>query len=92
MGCSGKKQTVGLRGGLNHPTTYDHFHLLIVSKVKVKERLDRNLLSAKFFHKMLYHQTTTKQIKISELKNEHCSIRKSFGIKNVLQKTAMVQE
>ena len=73
-------------------TTYDHSHLLIVNKVKVKQRLDRNLLSAKNFHKMPYHQTTTNQAKINELRTITCSIRKNFGIKNVLQITAMIQE
>ena len=41
---------------------------------------------------MLYHQTTTDQAKINELKTIPCSIRKSFGIKNLLQITAMIQE
>ena len=40
---------------------------------------------------MLY-QTTTDQTKINELKTIPCSVRKSFGMKNVLQKTAMIQE
>ena len=39
---------------------------------------------------MLYHQTTTNQAKTNELKNIPCSIRKYFGIKNVLQITAMI--
>ena len=37
---------------------------------------------------MLYHQTATNQTKTNELKTIDCSIRKSFGIKNVLQITA----
>ena len=41
---------------------------------------------------MPYRQTTTNQTKINELKTIPCSIRKSFGIKNVLQITAMIQE
>ena len=41
---------------------------------------------------MLDHQTTTNQIKINELKTITSSIRKNFGIKNVLQITAMIQE
>ena len=36
--------------------------------VEKKLTLDKNLLSAKYFHKMLYHQTTTNQTKINELK------------------------
>ena len=39
---------------------------------------------------MLYHQTTINQTKINELKTVPCSI--SFGIKNVLQITVMIQE
>ena len=41
---------------------------------------------------MLYRQTTTNQTKINKLKAAPCSIRKSFGIKNVLEITAMIQE
>ena len=41
---------------------------------------------------MLYHQTATNQTKINELKTIPYSIRKGFGIKNVLQITAMIQE
>ena len=41
---------------------------------------------------MLYHQTPLNQTKINELKTIPCSIRTSFGIKNVLQTTAMIQE
>ena len=41
---------------------------------------------------MLYRQTTTNQTKINKLKAVPCSIRKSFGIKNVLEITAMIQE
>ena len=36
--------------------------------VEKKLTLDKNLLSAKYFHKMLYHQITTNQTKINELK------------------------
>ena len=39
---------------------------------------------------MLYHQTTTNQTKTNELKTIPYSIRKSFGMKNVLQITAMI--
>ena len=41
---------------------------------------------------MLYRQTPINQTKINELKTIPCSIRKSFGIKDVLQTTAMIQE
>ena len=41
---------------------------------------------------MLYYQTTANQAKINELKAIPCSIKKSFGIKNVLQITVMIQE
>ena len=41
---------------------------------------------------MLYHQSSTNQTKINELKTMHCSIRESFGTKNVLQITTMIQE
>ena len=41
---------------------------------------------------MLYHKTAANQTKINELKNIPCSIRKSFGINNILQITAMIQE
>ena len=41
---------------------------------------------------MPYRQTTTSQTKINELKTIPCLIRKSFGIKIVLQITAMIQE
>ena len=34
--------------------------------------LDKNLLSAKYFHKVLYHQTTKNQGKINELKITLC--------------------
>ena len=57
---------------------------------KVREKnltSDRNLLSAKYFHKMLYHQTTTNQIKINELKIVLCYkyelTRPSKGIVNL---------
>ena len=36
--------------------------------VEKKSTLDKNLLWAKYFHKMLYHQITTNQTKINELK------------------------
>ena len=41
---------------------------------------------------MLYHQAVTNQTKMNELKTIPCSIRKSFGIKNVLEITAVIQE
>ena len=37
-----------------------------------KLTLDKNLLSAKYFHKVLYHQTTKNQGKINELKITLC--------------------
>ena len=52
----------------------------------VKKRQDRNLLSAKYFRKMLYHQTVTEQTKINELKTIRCYkhelMRPSKGIIN----------
>ena len=49
--------------------------------------LDKNLLWAKYFHKMLYHQTTKNQAKISELKIILCYkyelTRPSKGIINL---------
>ena len=52
--------------------------------VEKKLTLDKNLLSAKYFHKMLYHQTTTNQTKINELKIILCYkyelMRQSKGI------------
>ena len=39
-----------------------------VKTKSVKQRLDRNLLSAKYFHKIIYRQTTTNQTKINEWK------------------------
>ena len=36
--------------------------------VEKKLTLDKNLLSAKYFHKILYHQITTNQTKTNELK------------------------
>ena len=45
--------------------------------------MDKNLLSAECSHKMLYHQTTTNQTKINELKTIPHSTRKNDGIKNV---------
>ena len=41
---------------------------------------------------MLYQQPTTNQTKLNESKTIPCSIRKNFGIKNVLQTTPMIQE
>ena len=40
--------------------------------VEKKFTLDKNILPAKYFHKMLYHQTTTNQTKINELKITLC--------------------
>ena len=49
--------------------------------------LDKNLFLAKYFHKMLYHQTTTNQTKINELKIILCYkcelMRPSKGITNL---------
>ena len=39
---------------------------------------------------MLYHQDVTNQTKMNELKTIPCSIRKSLGIKNVLEITAVI--
>ena len=39
-----------------------------VKFIERKLTLDKNLSSAKYFHKMLYHQTTTNQTNINELK------------------------
>ena len=41
---------------------------------------------------MLYHQATTNQRKINELKTIPCSIRESLSKENVLQITEMIQE
>ena len=55
----------------------------------VEEKLTfyKNLFSAKYFQKMLYHQTTTKQTKINELKIVLCYkselMRQSKGIINL---------
>ena len=53
----------------------------------VELTLDKNLLSAKYFHKMLYHQTTTNQTKKNELKTIPCYkyelMRPSKGIVNL---------
>ena len=55
--------------------------------VEKKLTLDKNLFSAKYFHKMLYHQTTTNQTKINELKIMLCYkcelMRPSKGIINL---------
>ena len=55
--------------------------------VEKKLTLDKNLFSAKYFHKMLYHQTTTNQTKINELKIILCYkcelMRPSKGIINL---------
>ena len=52
-----------------------------------KLSLDKNLFSAKYFHKILYHQTTTNQTKINELKITLCYkcelMRPSKGIINL---------
>ena len=45
--------------------------------------LDKNLLSAKYFPNMFYHQTTTNQTKISELKIKCELMRPSTGIINL---------
>ena len=55
--------------------------------VDKKLTLDKNLSLAKYFHKMLYHQTTTNQTKINELKIILCYkcelMRPSKGIINL---------
>ena len=55
--------------------------------VEKKLTLDKNLLSAKYFHKVLYHQTTTNQTKINELRITLCCkcelTRPSKGIINL---------
>ena len=55
--------------------------------IKKKLTLDKNILSAKYFHKMLYHQNTTNQTEINELKIVLCYQRKlmrpSKGIINL---------
>ena len=40
--------------------------------VEKKLTLDKNILSTKYFPKMLYHETTTNQTKINELKIIRC--------------------
>ena len=40
--------------------------------VDKKLTLDNNFFSAKYFHKILYHQTTTNQTKINELEITLC--------------------
>ena len=40
--------------------------------IKKSQTPDENLLLAKYFHEMLYHQTTTNQAKINELKIIPC--------------------
>ena len=55
--------------------------------VEEKLTFDKNLFSVKYFQKMLYHQTTTKQTKINELKIVLCYkselMRQSKGIINL---------
>ena len=55
--------------------------------VEKRLTLDKNLLLAKYFHKMLYHQTTSNQTKINELKIILCYkcelMRPSKGIINL---------
>ena len=55
--------------------------------VEKKLTSDKNLFPAKCFHKMLYHQTTTNQTKINELKIILCYkcelMRPSKGITNL---------
>ena len=61
--------------------------------VEKKLTLDKNLFSAKYFHKMLYHQTTTNQTKINELKIILCCkcemMRPSKGIINLANRRTM---
>ena len=64
--------------------------------VEKKFTLDKNILPAKYFHKMLYHQTTTNQTKINELKIMLCYnynyelMRPSKGIINLANLRTMV--
>ena len=55
--------------------------------VEKKLTSDKNLFSAKYFHKMLHHQTTRNQTKINELNIVHCYnyelMRPSKGIINL---------
>ena len=55
--------------------------------VEKKLTLDKNLLSAKYFHKILYYQTTTNQTKINKLKITLCykceRMRPSKGVINL---------
>ena len=55
--------------------------------VEKKLTFDKNLLLAKYFNKMLYHQTTTNQTKINELKiilsYKYGLMRPSKGIINL---------
>ena len=55
--------------------------------VEKKLTLDNNLFLAEYFHKILYHQTTTNQTKINELKMLLCYkcelMRPSKGIINL---------
>ena len=55
--------------------------------VEKKLTSDKNLFPAKCFHKMLYHQTTTNQTKINELKIILCYkcelMRPSKGVINL---------
>ena len=55
--------------------------------VNKKLTMDKNLFSAKYFYKMLFHQTTTNQTKINELKIILCYkyelMKQSKGIINL---------
>ena len=55
--------------------------------VEKKLTLDKNLLSVKYFHKMLFHQITTNQTKINKLKITLCHkcelMRPSRGMINI---------
>ena len=61
--------------------------------VEKKSTLDKNLLWAKYFHKMLYHQITTNQTKINELRIILCCkcemMRPSKGIINLANRRTM---
>ena len=61
--------------------------------VEKKLTFDKNLLLAKYFNKMLYHQTTTNQTKINELKIILCCkcemMRPSKGIINLANRRTM---
>ena len=64
--------------------------------VEEKLTFDKNLFSAKYFQKMLYHQTTTKQTKINELKIVLCYkselMRQSKGIINLANLRTMFED